>query len=496
MSKHNLLIKKIKKQILSINNLIESNFNKIKYLKSNYKKIISVKENRVILVVGIVIILTLSYFLIPTFYNKDLIASQIKNQLFKNYNIEIKFNEKINYGLLPKPHFSSKNLSIFKSGKEIGLTKNLKVFIDTNKFFSINEIYPNDLVFNGTDFNINFKDISFFQNLLKTEPNENRIFFKKSNIFFKNKYDEVLFINKIDNSKFYYDSNNLQNILSSKNEVFKVPFKLIIKNDKFRKSVLTNFNSKKIRLNVETSTSYEEEIKNGILDVLFINKSTSFNYTIDENSFNFNSKNNKNNYNGFIDFKPFYFSAKFDYEGISSKNFFNDNSIFIDVINSEILNNKNLSANLNLNVKNITNINELNNLNLRISIEEGNISFSDSKIMWKQDLEINFDESLITLSDEGINLVGSIYLNFKNIDNFYSSFQIPKSNRKKIKKIKIDFIYNFNSKNLRFDNPKIDNIENTDLEDFLNNFNSKEDRVFNKIKFKNFVNNFIRIYSG
>ena len=232
------------------------------------------------------------------------------------------------------------------------------------------------------------------------------------------------------------------------------------------------------------------------MDVLFINKSTSFNYTIDENSFNFNSKNNKNNYNGFIDFKPFYFSAKFDYEGISSKNFFNDNSIFIDVINSEILNNKNLSANLNLNVKNITNINELNNLNLRISIEEGNISFSDSKIMWKQDLEINFDESLITLSDEGINLVGSIYLNFKNIDNFYSSFQIPKSNRKKIKKIKIDFIYNFNSKNLRFDNPKIDNIENTDLEDFLNNFNLKEDRVFNKIKFKNFVNNFIRIYSG
>ena len=44
------------------------------------------------------------------------------------------------------------------------------------------------------------------------------------------------------------------------------------------------------------------------------------------------SKNNKNNYSGTIDFKPFYFSAKFDYEGLSSKNLFNDNSIFIYLI--------------------------------------------------------------------------------------------------------------------------------------------------------------------
>ena len=38
MNKHNLLIKKVKKQILSINDLIESSFNKLKYFISNYKK--------------------------------------------------------------------------------------------------------------------------------------------------------------------------------------------------------------------------------------------------------------------------------------------------------------------------------------------------------------------------------------------------------------------------------------------------------------------------
>ena len=129
MSNYNLLIKKIKKQFLSINDHIESYFNKIKYFKSNYKKILFKRDNGLILGTGILVILTLSYFLIPTFYNKEIIQLQIKNQIFKNYNIEIKFNEKINYGLLPKPHFSAKNLSIYRGEKEVGVAKNLRINI-------------------------------------------------------------------------------------------------------------------------------------------------------------------------------------------------------------------------------------------------------------------------------------------------------------------------------------------------------------------------------
>ena len=40
-----------------------------------------------------------------------------------------------------------------------------------------------DLVFNKTDFNIYLDDYLFFVNLLKIEPNENKILFKKA-IFF------------------------------------------------------------------------------------------------------------------------------------------------------------------------------------------------------------------------------------------------------------------------------------------------------------------------
>ena len=246
-----------------------------------------------------------------------------------------------------------------------------------------------NLVFNKTDFNIYLDDYLFFKDLLKIAPNENKIFFKNSNIFFKNRDDEVLFINRINNSKFYWDSNNLQNILNMKSEVFKVPFKLVVKNDKFYKKFYIKFNSKKIRLSIENETNYEDKVKSGLLDILFINKNTSLEYKINQNSLNFISGDNLNRYKGTIDFKPFYLSTSLNYDGISLKHVFDNNSIFIDLFESEILNNKNLSASLNLKVKDITNINELNNLNLKISIEEGDINFTDSFIMWKDDLKLN-----------------------------------------------------------------------------------------------------------
>ena len=87
-------------------------------------------------------------------------------------------------------------------------------------------------------------------------------------------------------------------------------------------------------------------------------------------------------------------------------------------------------------------------------------------------------------------------LNFNDINDFYSSFQTKKINRKDIKNIEINFVYNFNSKNFSFDNPRINDSQNIKLEKLLDDFNSRNERVFNKITFKNFVNNFFQTYDG
>ena len=129
MNKHNLLIKKVKQRFLSINNSIESYFNKFKFLKKNFKKIEFIKNNRVFFGLSALVILTFSYFLIPTMYDHNIIQSEIKNQISKKYNININFNENIKYGLLPKPHFYTKNLSIIRNKNEIASVGNFKTYI-------------------------------------------------------------------------------------------------------------------------------------------------------------------------------------------------------------------------------------------------------------------------------------------------------------------------------------------------------------------------------
>ena len=136
----------------------------------------------------------------------------------------------------------------------------MKIYISSKNFFTFNKISINDIIFNNADFNIQLNDLEFFEKLLKTEPNENQIIFKNSNIFYENKLNEILFINKISNSRFFYDANNLQNVLIADNKIFNLPFKLIIKNDKFNKIINTRFDSKKLRLNINNEVDYNKDV--------------------------------------------------------------------------------------------------------------------------------------------------------------------------------------------------------------------------------------------
>ena len=82
-------------------------------------------------------------------------------------------------------------------------------------------------------------------------------------------------------------------------------------------------------------------------------------------------------------------------------------------------------------------------------------------------------------------------LDIKDNIDFYKSFQLRKNYRKEIEQIKFDFNYNFTQKRISFDNFKIDNKSNSKIEDFVERFNSNR-KLFNKITFKNFVNDFLK----
>ena len=496
MQKSNIFTKKLSKQYLSINSSIESYFNKLKTFKTKLSKTKLSEDYRVFYILGPLTILTLTYFVMPASYDKNLIKSGIKNQIQERYNIDVKFNENLKYSLFPKPHFYSKNLTILNSENDIGNIGSLKLYISLDRLFAKNYLSIKDIVLKNTDFNLDKDDLDFFKKLLFVEPNEHNLFIKKSNIFFKDKNEEVLFLGKINDSKFFYDFTNFENILVTKNELFNIPFKIIIKNNKSKKKLDVKFNSKKIRLTVNNQTDYKEDLQKGLLDILLINKNTKLDYQIKKNSLNFNSRDKINNYDGFIDFKPFYLSANFNYESLNSRNLLKDDSIIVDIIKSEILNNKNLNINTKFKIKKISDIKELNKLILEISLSNGNIDLSNSKFMWRDDLEFKLKESLIVYDKNEINLITKVSIDVKDLNDFYSSFQISKKNRKKIRNMEFDFNYNLNQKQINFNNVKIDGKTDLKLEKFINNFNSKENRVLNKITFKNFVNNFFRSYAG
>ena len=140
MRKQNLLSKKIGKQISTINNLLENYFNSLRRFILDVRRLRFDKNNRVFLTIVSIIFLTLIYFLIPTAYNKELIKKEIKNQIYQKYNLAIKFDNEIQYNFLPKPHFSSKNLSILNDQSKVGEVKNFKIFINFKNFFKFNQI--------------------------------------------------------------------------------------------------------------------------------------------------------------------------------------------------------------------------------------------------------------------------------------------------------------------------------------------------------------------
>ena len=495
MNKDKLFTKKIKKQFLSINNSIESFFNQIKPLINRIKKSKFDPNNKNFLFFGIIIIGVFTFFSIPSFYDKNIIQSKVKNQIFSKYDVEVRFNDKISFSLLPKPHFISTDFSILKDNQEIAKVNKLKIYISNEKYFSFNDIDVRDLILDKAEFNLNKKNFNIFKKFLVTDPNKDNVIIKNSKVFFKDLANDTLFILKIKEGKFFYDYNNLENVLVSKNEIFNLPFSLEVKNQFFEKKLISNFSFSKIRLNVENQINYKDKNKNGVTSIDVINKNTKFNYKFDKKSLVYNSED-RNFYKGKIEFKPFYFFGDFNYENLNLKNLINNKFVVMEFLRSEILNNQNLNIDLNLNVKNLLNTDRLNNLYLKVGIVEGYLNLSNSSVRWSDDLTIRLNESYLDISDNEINLIGKLIFEFTETKNFYSFYQVKKDNRKDIKNIEIDFLYNLNDNNFNFDNPKINNEFNMGLEKLIEKFNRKKNRFFNKITFKNFINEFLKAYAG
>ena len=158
----------------------------------------------------------------------------------------------------------------------------------------------------------------------------------------------------------------------------------------------------------------------------------------------------------------------------------------------EILNNKNLNGEILVNAQNFKGINFLKDINFKIVFEEGEIFIKNLKMIFKDSVIIHLDDSQLIIDNNRLDLAGYISLDFININGIYSHFQISKKNRKKIDKINLGYLFNFNERLIEIDNLKINGIPNEKAINFQKKMNSEKENILNKIIFRNLIKDFFK----
>jgi|TARA_B110001452_G_scaffold267276_1_gene276531 hypothetical protein len=497
MLNFNLFIKKLQKILLSVNELIESFFNNIhKLIKSKKSKRIDIKkiDKNIIIGAATIIVLVIAYFLIPAFYNNNAIKSSLENQIKNQYNLEVKFNSELRYRIFPKPHFFSKNTSIIYEEKVIAGSDFFKANLSFSNLLSIKQIKIKDIFFKRTEFNINLDYINFFKEIFLSKKYDYGIFFKNSKIFYKNKAGDVLFLTKINNLELFNEEDSLNNEMKTNFELFKIPFSLHLYNDLETNKISSILKSKKIRLKIENIHDYGNEGNIGLFYLQVINDNFSLKYEIKNNSLDYISE--VDNFKGKVDFKPFYFLSNINFKQLNLKKIFNDKSIFINLLNSEILNNQNLNANINLAFDSISNSNYLNDFIIRLYLQETKILFKNSTFKWNETVSIELEDVELINDNNQLKFIGIANFEFLDLTNFFNYYQIRRSHRSNIRNIKLDFMFDMNQEKITLDNFKIDNNDPENINKFINDFNAQKQNIFNKVTFKNFIKDFFSNYAG
>jgi len=496
MTKPNSFVKNLKNINKSINSLLERNLNKLKF--DNLKIVAS--NNKIILTFVALFILFVSYLLVPTFHKQIDISKKLKNELLSKFNLEFTFNQKLDYNLLPRPHFISKESYIVENHKNIAEIDKIKIYVSLNSLFLTKNFNINEVILESANFELNNKNYNFFINILNNNFLNTYLKIKNSNVFFRNSDNEVLFINKLNSLKYYYDPKELKNILLSENEIFNTPYNLEVINHEEEKKLYTNLNVNLIKLQIENIYEYKNDIKSGSATLFFNKIKSSTNYKINKNLFEFNyfddSDKKKFLYNGKFNLKPFYSNLEGDTKELNVSYLFGTNAIIAELLKTEIFNNKNLDFRLNVNANRIKNSRNFINLFLKSKIQDGLIDIDDTRVEWKDNSIITLTNTLIFVKDGKLFLDGKLKINITNVKNIYKFLLTPKNFRKKIKTVDFSFSYSFDEKVIVLNDIMIDGKYNQKVNKQLNDIYFRESNLQNKIYFKNLANNIIKAYSG
>ena len=119
-----------------------------------------------------------------------------------------------------------------------------------------------------------------------------------------------------------------------------------------------------------------------------------------------------------------------------------------------------------------------------------------TKFSWKNHADFSLTDSLIYVKNGKLVLDANSEIKLINLDEIYKFLITPKTLRKKINKMNINFTYLFDEKTLNINDVKVDGVTDKNFLNNLNEINLKKNSLQNKIYFKNLLNKAIKNYAG
>jgi Fe-S cluster assembly iron-binding protein IscA len=496
MLKKNIFIKKISNLLLSINNRIESFFNLIGDTKLYKKKFFKLwneyLDKKLFIPLIIIVFGVIIYFLLPAFYDKNKIKDQIKNQVSEIYNINIKFDKELEYALFPAPHFSIEEVQIESGSQIISNSKKTRFYISSKNNFEFDSIEISKLFFLETDFRINSSNFKFFIDLLNNRNSSQELRFIKNKIFYLDQNNEVIFFSDSKKIDYFYQE-NLLNGLNAKLDIFNLPINLEISHDYPNKNFLSKIEIDKLRINIKNNLKYKNKGIEGSINLNSFNKNNLINYSIINNNLIFNFEDQQ--IEGKINIKPFFLSSNLKIKNINIKSFLNKNSILVNLLKTEILNNNNLNSKINVQIEGFNDLTHVDLVKFDIFLEEGEIMISNLNFIFKDNTIFNFNNLNIVIDDNKLKFIGDLSIDFTDIQNFYNHFQITRNYRKNISQINSNFIFNFDDETFELNELNVVGIDKKISDEYLNRFNRDKKNLLNNIVFRNKVRNFFEMIS-
>jgi len=503
-------MKNIKHKIIDFNNIIINFFNKIFHSnKYKYKKLVKISSfNKGLIFLISSLFLYLFYLSIPSLYNKERLQKEMTNKLKEEFKIDFSISSEINYSILPSPHIQVKNVKIFNNKfdilNELAQIKDLKIFISQKNLFNQNNLKIRKILINHANFSIKKSDFKFINDFINQKFSTKKIIIKNSNIFYKAQDDETISIFKISNLNLFLNIKKFLNQINADGKIYQIPFKLkwtrdFTKNNSKKTIIAMNKLSLKM-INNSVIKDFEYIADNKLI----IGGTTLiFNYVIKDGLVTLQSSNsrllNDNiKYDGLIQLNPFDLILNIDSKKFDYNKYLFINNFFQEILKTNLLFNENLNAKISLSTSEILNNKLFDNLIIFFNFNNGDINFNKSYLSNTKIGKLNLDHGKIYKEDDQLIFKGKFNFNIKNEKQFFKTFQIPMTNRLKVKNIHFDLEFNLFDKEFKITSLKINDLNlktNNIILDLLDDYNKKNE-IKNWIDLKNFINKIFLVYEG